>query len=683
MTTAVCSNENIDYSDLEAKYRVSLDEDFDNILVIDNLPKVDSSKEEKLMNVLRKNLFVPVGAVPREGGSLMPRDPVSGLSCGYLFVEFQDSGIAASVLKIANGYRLDKSHVLSALKFTDFEGLKDEVEYVEPVVEPFVEKEFLKSWLLDERARDQFVTCSGNLTSVFYNNRDGAPEPCFSRANWTDGAVKWSPLGTFLCTFHSQGIALWGGESWHKLCRFPHVNVKGAFFSPRETFVVTQSAFDASNPQEPNVLVWHVQTGKVMRGFVCDELGGDVGALEGQSVLEWSFDDSHVSRVSGSTGAITIYAVDAGGTAAFSLLENGVISQQRGVRAVSWSPVDLSLVYWVPGTENAPARVSLWSLPHGQIIRTKNLFNVQDVSVHWQCDGDLLAVKVDRFAHKNRKNLTSSVELFRLRVRDVPVEVVEFPGLMERIDHFSWEPHGSRFLTNQTVEFRSVVSVFRVDPAGVQHLQTLERKQLTAWQWSPRGEYFVLAGLDSTAAFLEFWQAPFANTGEIVCLGTKEHFMATDMSWDPSGRFLCSWVSYWRHQMENGYILWDFKGDLVSKQAQARFTAFYWRPRPATLLSRAALKDVKKNLKSLSARYEAQDAATHAQSSSSASASRKKMLDDWVLYRVKSSTLLAAKAKLRESLQSAKKPETATRVVQEWVEDGLIEEISRVELAQE
>ena len=54
----------------------------------------------------------------------MPRDPETGMSRGYLFIEFQTAEIAGAVAKIANGYRLDKSHVLSALKFADFEGLK-------------------------------------------------------------------------------------------------------------------------------------------------------------------------------------------------------------------------------------------------------------------------------------------------------------------------------------------------------------------------------------------------------------------------------------------------------------------------------------------------------------------------------------------------------------------------------
>lgn len=671
MTVTENGLENIDFSDLESKYRVTLDEDFDNILIIDNLPKIDSIKEEKLMSVLKKNLFAPVNAIPKEGGCLMPRDSETGMSRGYLFIEFQNAEIAAAVAKIANGYRLDKSHVLSALKFTDFERLKElSDEFVEPEPEAFVEKEFLKSWLLDPKARDQFVTCSGNQTNIYYNNRESAPEQICSRAGWTDGSIKWSPLGSFLCTFHSQGVALWGGASWSKLARFPHAQVKGVFFSPQERFLVTQSAFNPSNPTDPNVIVWEIQTGKVLRGFVVEELkADDLIALESKCILSWSFDDSHASRIM--EDHVAIYEVPS-----FSLIDKKGLKIDS-VREVSWSPVDLHLVYWVPGTENTPSRVALWHLPSRQVVRTKNLFNVQEVSVHWQSEGEFMAIKVDRYAQKNKKNITSSIELFRLKAKDIPVEVIEAPGGGERIDHFSWEPQGNRFMTNQSFDFKSIVSIFSATAGktgdSVQLVKSLERKQLTRWAWSPRGEYFVLAGLDSTAAFLEFWTA-----SDLQCLGVKEHFMATDLEWDPSGRFVCSWVSYWRHQMENGFMLWDLKGDLVSKQNQPRFTAFAWRPRPRTLLNRQQVKEIKKNMKTLALKYEAEDAQSMEQTNSNATESKKKMMEEWVLYRVKCQAALETKAKLRESILRTSANSAAadhdSKIVQEWIEDEVIEE---------
>ena len=60
--------------------------------------------------------------------------------------------------------------------------------------------------------------------------------------NWTDNYVAWSPKGTYLATFHRQGIALWGGPSWRRLCRFAHNGVKLIDFSPNERYLVTYVA---------------------------------------------------------------------------------------------------------------------------------------------------------------------------------------------------------------------------------------------------------------------------------------------------------------------------------------------------------------------------------------------------------------------------------------------------------
>ena len=53
--------------------------------------------------------------------------------------------------------------------------------------------------------------------------------------------VAWSPKGTYLATFHRQGIVLWGGPSWKKVVRFEHPNVKLIDFSPNEKYITTWS----------------------------------------------------------------------------------------------------------------------------------------------------------------------------------------------------------------------------------------------------------------------------------------------------------------------------------------------------------------------------------------------------------------------------------------------------------
>lgn len=44
----------IDFSDIESKYRVEFDAGLDTVLIVDNLPVVGASKEQKLLNLIIK-----------------------------------------------------------------------------------------------------------------------------------------------------------------------------------------------------------------------------------------------------------------------------------------------------------------------------------------------------------------------------------------------------------------------------------------------------------------------------------------------------------------------------------------------------------------------------------------------------------------------------------------------------
>lgn len=41
----------------------------------------------------------------------------------------------------------------------------------------------------------------------------------------------------------------------------------------------------------------------------------------------------------------------------------------------------------------------------------------------------------------------------------------------------------------------------------------------------------------------------FYDTSDVVCMNQAEHFMATDVEWDPTGRFVATSVSWWAHKV--------------------------------------------------------------------------------------------------------------------------------------
>lgn len=600
MTIEVIDGIEIDYSELEAKYSVNPVETTDTVILIDQLPKIDQAKEEKLLAVLRKNLFTPAKAVAIPDSIFMPRDEGSGISKGYMFVEFETQEQADAVLKAANGYRLDKHHVLTALHLSDFERLTNlNEEYREPTIEPYEEKEYLRSWLDDSLARDQFVTLAGTTASIFWNCKVGQqPELVHSRQSWTDSYVKWSSRGSYLVTLHGPGIMLWGGVNFTRLGKFPHKGVKLVGFSNNEAFMVTWSPFDPSRPNEPNLMVWDVLAGKLVRGFTVNELDA-----EGKPVtnikwpaLKFSHDDRYAVRVH--DDSLHIYEVPT-----FNLLDKKA-QKIEGIKEFSWSPVDSSLVYWTAGTEDIPSRLALMAVPSRTITRTKNLFNVNACQIHWQDQGDYLCVQVERHS-KNKKNITWNLELFRLREKGIPVDCLE---IKDPILSVQFEPRGGdRFLLATHAEFKTTITFYTMKAQEnglpiVKQVNKLERKVLDKFLWAPHGGCILFMGTDSTSSTLEFF-----SVTDMATLANREHFLGTDAAWDPSGRYLASWVSAWKHSGDNGFVIWDVRGEQVCRLNVARMAYFGWRPRPPTLLTAAQQKEIKKNLKKYSSVFEEAD----------------------------------------------------------------------------
>jgi translation initiation factor 3 subunit B len=200
-----------------------------------------------------------------------------------------------------------------------------------------------------------------------------------SLQNWTESEVQWSPKGTYLATFHRQGIALWGGPNFDRIARFAHPGVRYIDFSPSEEYLVSYSEDAPESKEDPGVsdfllssssqqiVIWNIRTGKKIRGFNAGPKPVHWPALK------WSANDKYVARLG--ENVIAIYE-----TPAMQLLDKQPLKVE-GVKEFSWSPKDNLLAYWVPEMGNSPARVTIVDAPGKNVKATKNLFNVSDVSL--------------------------------------------------------------------------------------------------------------------------------------------------------------------------------------------------------------------------------------------------------------------------------------------------------------
>ena len=214
-------------------------------------------------------------------------------------------------------------------------------------------------------------------------------------------------------------------------------------------------------------------------------------------------------------------------------------------------------------------------------------------------------MKVDTFT-KTKKSINSSLQVFRLKQKEISVEVVGFEESV--VNTLAWEPKGNMFSLTRGEGPQTQVSFYAVEDTvrlvsksnktkkafflnffsflscflsfiffffffvpsfffstcthiPISHFsllllfslpsfllcsaETFEKKQINQMIWSPRGQFIVLAGLGAPMnGQLEFW-----NAKDQELMGTGEHFMCTDIEWDPTGRYVVSSVSAWKERV--------------------------------------------------------------------------------------------------------------------------------------
>lgn len=85
--------------------------------------------------------------------------------------------------------------------------------------------------------------------------------------------------------------------------------------------------------------------------------------------------------------------------------------------------------------------------------------------------------------------------------------------------------------------------------------------------------------------------------------------------------------------MENGYHLYDFKGEQLREEAIEKFKQWQWRPRPPTLLSKEEQKAIRRNLREYSRIFEQEDAERISSADVAVVEARRRLLEEWFAWR--------------------------------------------------
>lgn len=567
----------------------------DNVIVVDGLPAVGQDKIAKLKDHIRK-IFSKISQV------LIEHYPTNddGKTTGYCFLGLSSHNDALQAVDTMNNHRLDKLHRLVLSLFSDFEKYENMPDKWEPPTErPFKEEGNRLSHLQEPDACDQYAVLSngGQELRVYLNpvRGIGDPKEVHMREGWTESSFKWSPLGSYLATCHSRGIAIWGCEDLHKIRRFTHDGVQFFDFSPSETYLMTYNHVDKSyasrNAEQTTIIIWETGTGEIKRSFKADQYD-----TMRWPIFKWSPKDEFFACMSmptkeKDTGGLSVYD-----TSEFGMLDKKSIAIE-GIKDFSWSPTDNILAFWVAEKNTVPARVVLLEMPTKNEIGTKALINVADCKMYWQKSGNFLCVQIERYSKLlNKQNSVGyggiyyNFEIFHTKEKEIPVDSIE---IKEEVHSFAWEPVGSKFAIAHGDSQAINISFYEVKVGQAPILKKkYERKSVNTLFWSPQGRHIALAGLRNTTGIIEC-----IDTLDFTPMSSGEHFNCTDLEWDPTGRYFTTAVSQWATMVDNAYWLWSFQGRLLRRFPMKGFCQLLWRPRPPSLLSQKDIIQIRKTLK--------------------------------------------------------------------------------------
>ncbi|CCK70292.1 translation initiation factor eIF3 core subunit b KNAG_0E00240 [Huiozyma naganishii CBS 8797] len=682
--------DDIDFSDLEHEYKVDAEVSFDQYIVVTGAPVIPEAKVPLLKKALG-GLFAKAGKVVNME---FPLDSAQKTK-GFLFVECATAQDAKKIIKSFHGKRLDLKHRLSIYTLADVERFNDPAfptEFKEPEFPDFVTSGELKSWLLDENVRDQYVMQDDKETTVVWNTKNVDDEDAVveSRENWSNNYVRFSPKGTYLFSYHVPGVSVWGGAHFNLLKRFFHPNVRTSSVSPCEKYLVTfspepldcashakmlqngeESPFTVKNDGH-QLCIWDIES-----GLLCATFPVVKSEFLHWPLVRWSYNDRYCARMVGDTLVVHDSAKK------FAPMDSKNL-KIAGVRDFAFAPTGVKLqpfrktdepsvvlAYWTPETNNMSCKAAVVEVGRGRVLKTVNLVQVSNVTLHWQNQSDFLCFNVERHT-KSKKTYFSNLEICKMNERDIPVEKIE---LKNRVVEFGWEPQGKRFAliaVDETADLDNVAI-----PKNIIHFFAPEKKKdsdtagegVKRWKlvkelpkrfcntvsWSPAGRFVVIATLvkpNLKRCEPEFFDLDYAgekniNDDQDVTASLKDVAeppcgMMTDICWDPSGRFFVCWSSAMKHKLDNGYKMFNVAGQLLKEEAVSNFRNFMWRPRPESQLSNAERKKVRKNLKEWSAQFEEQDVMEADSATRDMILRQRELLAEWTQYRAEKSEQLQA-----------------------------------------
>ncbi|TMS34910.1 hypothetical protein L596_002408 [Steinernema carpocapsae] len=223
-----------------------------------------------------------------------------------------------------------------------------------------------------------------------------------------------------------------------------------------------------------------------------------------------------------------------------------------------------------------------------------------------------------------KTGITSHLEIFECKGKAISVQSMP---LTEPFISFAWDPNTDKFCVLVGNDNKATPQIYRLDTS--KHIPQLVSKldagvKLNHIAFAPIGGWLVVGSMESTNGNIFFIDT---NKSEPTRTNCAEHTGFNRGYWDPTGRYFVSCiVATNRSTVDCGYRLYTFQGRELFRKNLDRMTQFKWRPRPPVKLSDAKVKEIRKNMKTTSQKFEEEDKRERGKASKEVIEKRRKIM---------------------------------------------------------
>ena len=400
-------------------------------------------------------------------------------------------------------------------------------------------------------------------------------------------SIEYTKDGSMFASVASDGnsVVVFDSETNTELCRIDE-DMSGTScvsFSNTGKFlsIYRKGANHAGGTKEKNLSVWEIKSGeeRPKKVFECFQ---KTFVKQEWPYLQFTKDDRVCARCV--TNEIQFYDAENFDETNFVRYRIPGVALAR----LSMSETKPTVGVFVPESKGIPGSVRIYEVPdvkkatsgggendvsEPNAVARKSFFRISEVDLKWAPDGSALLVCGYCEVDASNKNYYGESSLHFLKA-DGSLDCKVDLSKEGPVHDAQWSPTSENFAVCYGF-MPAKCTIFDAKKCAATY--ELGAGPHNTIRWNPFGRFIMLAGFGNLPGDVKFYHRLF--DGKFKLMGSCRAACSVTAEWSPCGRRLLTSTVAPRLNVDNGFKIWRYNGELLAHEEREKLYEAVWRPR--------------------------------------------------------------------------------------------------------